>query len=59
MGKYLLIILIVMVMGMIFSIMTNPPNLVMFYGHLAGALVVVAYYTYNGRKKRQNEKKRK
>jgi hypothetical protein len=48
-----------MVMGMIFSVMTKPPNLVMFYGHLAGALVVVAYYTYSGRKKRQNEKKRK
>lgn len=62
MGKYLLIVLIVMIMGMIFSVLgglSSPESLAMFYGHLAGALIVIGYYSYSGRKKRQNEKKRK
>lgn len=59
MGKYLLIVLIVMVMGMIFSILNTQPNILLFYIHLAGALIVVGYYTYDGRKKRLREKKRK
>lgn len=61
-GKYLLIVLIVMVMGMVFSAMGGLETLqsiAMFYGHLAGALIVIVYYSYSGRKKRQNERKRK
>jgi Flp pilus assembly protein TadB len=57
-GRYLLAILIIMVMGMIFSVVYGP-NLLLFYAHLAGALVVIAYYTYSGRKKRQSEKRRR
>lgn len=62
MGKYSLIILVIMVMGMIFGAfggLQTTVSLAMFYGHLAGAIIVIFYYTYKGRKKRLGEKKRK
>jgi hypothetical protein len=36
----------------------NPPDLVLFYAQLAGALVIIAYSTVKNRNKRKSEKKR-
>jgi hypothetical protein len=56
--KYLLIILILLVVGMGFAIFKNPPSLELFYGQLAGALIIIAYSTYKNRNKRQSERRR-
>lgn len=55
MDKYLLIILILLVMGMIFSIAKDfeNPDLLLFYVQLAGALIIVAYSTAKDRRKRK------
>lgn len=58
MDKYLLVMLIVLVMGMGFAILKNPPSLELFYGQLAGALIIIGYSTFRNRKKRQNTKKK-
>ena len=61
MDKYLLIILIMLVMGMIFfsvyKDLENPYNLMIFYVQLAGALIIVAYSTVKDRRKRKAEKR--
>ncbi|MGI0004502.1 MAG: hypothetical protein ACREAX_04310 [Candidatus Nitrosotenuis sp.] len=59
MDKYLLIILILLVMGMIFSIAKDfeNPDLVMFYAQLAGALIIIVYSTVKDRRKRKSEKR--
>lgn len=59
MDKYLLIVLIMLVAGMVFSILKNPPSLELFYGQLAGALIIIMYTTYKGRIKRKSEKRKR
>jgi hypothetical protein len=57
--KYLLIILILLVMGMIFAVAKDfqKPDLVLFYAQLAGAIIIIAYSTVRDRKKRKESKK--
>ena len=59
MGKYLLIILTVLSVGMVFSVMKNPPNLVLFYAQLAGALIIIIYSTIKKRRTQPRAKKRR
>ncbi|MFM7797237.1 MAG: hypothetical protein ACKO7N_10785 [Candidatus Nitrosotenuis sp.] len=58
MDKYLLIMLIVLTMGMGFSIFKEPPSLEIFYAQLVGAFIIVGYSTYKERKTRKNSKKK-
>lgn len=59
MDKYLLVILIFLVAGMGFAIMKSPPSLELFYGQLAGALIIIAYSTIKNRRTLPKAKKRK
>ena len=62
MGKYLVIVLVMLVMGMIFSVvkgLNNMQNLIMFYGQMAGAIAVVLYSSFKERKKQQNAKRKR
>jgi uncharacterized integral membrane protein len=59
MGKYLLIILTVLSVGMVFAVMKNPPNLVLFYAQLAGALIIIVYSTIKKRRTQPRAKKRR
>ena len=62
MDKYLLVILIMLVVGMGFVIMKNPNDqlrLPLFYGQLAGALVIIAYSTIKNRRTLPRAKKRR
>jgi hypothetical protein len=57
--KYLFVILILLISGMGFAmVFKNPPDLVLFYAQLAGALIIIAYSTVKNRNKRKSEKKR-
>jgi hypothetical protein len=56
--KYLMIILIMLVVGMSFSIFKNPPSLELFYAQLAGALIIIAYSTIKNRKTQNTKRKR-
>jgi hypothetical protein len=58
MDKYLLVMLIILTMGMGFSIFKEPPSLEFFYAQLAGAFVIVGYSTYKERKTRKSSKKK-
>jgi hypothetical protein len=57
--KYLFVILIMLALGMAFTIFKSSPRLDLFYAQLAGALIIIAYSTYKNRKKHQNAKKRR
>ncbi|HSA97676.1 MAG TPA: hypothetical protein VLF17_01190 [Candidatus Nitrosotenuis sp.] len=59
MDKYLLVILIMLVVGMGFAIMKSPPSLELFYGQLAGALIIIAYSTIKNRRTVPRAKKRR
>jgi hypothetical protein len=57
--KYLLVVLIMLVVGMGFAIMKSPPSLELFYGQLAGALIIIAYTTIKNRRTQPKSKKRR
>ena len=54
-----MVILIFLVAGMGFAIMKSPPSLELFYGQLAGALIIIAYSTIKNRRTLPKAKKRK
>lgn len=60
MDKYLLIMLIVLIMGMAFSVFKDlqNPDLVLFYAQLAGAIIIIGYSTFKNRNNRKSSKKR-
>lgn len=60
MDKYLLIMLIVLIMGMAFSVFKDMqnPDLVLFYAQLAGAIIIIGYSTLKNRNNRKSVKKR-
>lgn len=60
MDKYLLIMLIVLIMGMAFSVFKDMqnPDLVLFYAQLAGAIIIIGYSTFKNRNNRKSTKKR-
>ncbi|WKT58084.1 hypothetical protein QVH35_00685 [Candidatus Nitrosotenuis chungbukensis] len=58
MSKYLIIIMVMLAMGMVFAIMRDPPNLVLFYAQLAGALVIIVYTTIKRRRTQPRAKRR-
>lgn len=60
MDKYLFVMLIVLVLGMAFSVFKDleHPDFVLFYAQLAGALVIIGYSTFKNRKTRQNTKRK-
>ena len=57
MDKYLLIVMILLVGGMVIGITQVPPRLELFYGGLAGAIIIIAYATHKNRRERQAERK--
>jgi zinc transporter ZupT len=57
--KYLAIILTLLVGGMIFSIVKNPPSLELFYAQLAGAIIIIIYSSFKNRKQQQSSKKKR
>ncbi len=57
MDKYLLVVMMLLVGGMIIGITQVPPRLELFYGGLAGAIIVIGYSTYRNRKDRQAERR--
>lgn len=62
MDKYLLVILVMLAVGMAFAIMKSPNDqlrLPLFYGQLAGALVIIAYSTIKNRRTLPRAKKRR
>ena len=59
MDKYLVIVLVMLVMGMIFSIVKSPPNIILFYAQMAGAIGVIMYASYRNRKNYQNKKRKR
>lgn len=60
MDKYLLVMLIVLIMGMAFSVFKDMqnPDLVLFYAQLAGAIIIIGYSTFKNRNNRKSAKKR-
>lgn len=60
MDKYLLIMLIVLIMGMAFSVFKDiqNPDLVLFYAQLVGAIIIIGYSTFKNRNNRKSTKKR-
>jgi len=56
--KYLLIILTMLSVGMVFAILKNPPSLELFYGQLAGALIIIVYSTIKKRRTQPRAKRR-
>ena len=53
MDKYILVLLIFMVAGMVIGISQTPPHLILFYASLAGALILIAYTTIKNRREQQ------
>ena len=53
MDKYLLIVLMFMVAGMIIAATSEPFNVGLFYAMLGGALVILIYTMMKGRKERR------
>ncbi|MBI5147161.1 MAG: hypothetical protein HZA84_08115 [Thaumarchaeota archaeon] len=58
MDKYLLIILTMLSVGMVFAVMRTPPSLELFYGQLAGALIIIIYSTIKKRRTQPRAKRR-
>ncbi|MGQ0771470.1 MAG: hypothetical protein ACT4NT_01670 [Nitrososphaerota archaeon] len=58
MDKYLLIILILLILGMAFSVFKDleNPNLVLFYAQLAGAIIIIIYTNIKHRRKSKDVK---
>lgn len=62
MDKYLIIVLVMLVMGMIFAVtkgLNILQNLILFYSQMAGAIGVILYASYKDRKKHQNAKRKR
>ena len=62
MDKYLLVILVMLAAGMAFAIMkdpNDPSRLPLFYGQLAGALIIIVYSTFKNRRTQPRAKKRR
>ncbi len=55
MDKYLLIILMFMVAGMIIAATSDPFNVGLFYAMLGGSLVILLYTMMKGRKERKEK----
>ena len=60
MDKYLLIILMFMIAGMVIAVTREPPVFGLFYSMLAGALIVIIYSAMkNKREQRQRNRERR
>ena len=57
MDKYYLIVMMLLVGGMVIGITQVPPRLELFYGGLAGAIIIIAYSTYKNRREHQAERR--
>ena len=57
MDKYLLVVLAFLIAGMGIGITRDPPQFILFYSMLAGALIVIFYSSYKTRKQKQKERK--
>ena len=57
MDKYYLIVMMLLIGGMVIGITQVPPRLELFYGGLAGAIIIIAYSTYKNRRERQAERR--
>ena len=53
MDKYLLIVLMFLIGGMVVGITQVPPRLELFYGGLAGAIIIIIYATMKNRREQQ------
>ena len=59
MDKYLLIILMFMIAGMIIAATSDPFNQGLFYAMLAGAVVIIIYTAMKERKEKQAKRREK
>ena len=59
MDKYLLIILMVMIAGMIIAVTRDPLVFGLFYSMLAGAIIVIIYTAMKERKEKQAKRREK
>ena len=59
MDKYVLVVLIFLIGGMIIGITQEPPRLELFYGGLAGAIILITYSSIKNRREQQALRKEK
>lgn len=59
MDKYLLIVLMFLIAGMGIGITRQPPQFVLFYSMLAGAIIVIMYSAYKSRKEQRKNRRRR
>ena len=59
MDKYILVVLMFLIGGMIIGITQEPRRLELFYGGLAGAIVLIVYSSMKNRKEQQALRKEK
>jgi 4-hydroxybenzoate polyprenyltransferase len=57
MDKYLLIILMFMIAGMIIALTRDPFEFILFYASLGGAIIIIIYSSMKNRRE-HNEKRR-
>ena len=59
MDKYILIVLMFLIGGMVIGITQVPPRLELFYGGLAGAIILITYSSIKNRREQQALRKEK
>ena len=59
MDKYVLVVLIFLIGGMIIGITQEPKRLELFYGGLAGAIILIIYSSIKNRREQQALRKEK
>ncbi|HSB50699.1 MAG TPA: hypothetical protein VLC72_05165 [Nitrosopumilaceae archaeon] len=59
MDKYLLIVLMFLIAGMIIAVTKEIPEWGLFYSMLAGALIVIFYSSWKGRKEQKELRKKR
>ena len=59
MDKYVLVVLIFLIGGMIIGITQEPKRLELFYGGLAGAIILIMYSSIKNRREQQALRKEK
>lgn len=57
--KYLMVVLVFLIAGMGIAVTRAPPQYLMFYSMLAGAIGVILYSSFKARKQRQEENKKR
>ena len=59
MDKYLLVVLIFLIAGMLIAATRDPFEIVLFYSMLGGAIIVIIYTIIKGRKEQKDLRKQR